>query len=131
MSARPQPITESPASLPARAPLRVVRGRSAWWSPLPLVLYTTLAVGAFLALIYLRTAVDEVVYDITIISNQIDQELERRERLADEVRALQSPWNVVPVAEEMLGMVLPAEVTPLRASRVVSDDPLQSPRSSG
>ena len=71
------------------------------------------AVAAFLAFIFLRTAVDEVVYEISNTRAQIQGELERKARLEEEKRALQSPWEIVPIAERMLGMELPDDVIPV------------------
>lgn len=111
MTARQQPV---PA--PAPAGLRVLSGGGeTWWRPLTWVIYTVVAVAAFLAFIFLRTAVDEVVYEISNTQVQIQVELERQARLEEEKRALQSPWEIVPIAERMLGMVLPDDVIPVSA----------------
>ena len=111
MTARQQPVPT-----PAPAGLRVLSGGGeTWWRPLTWVLYTVVAVAAFLAFIFLRTAVDEVVYEISNTQVQIQVELERQARLEEEKRALQSPWEIVPIAERMLGMVLPDDVIPVSA----------------
>lgn len=112
MTARRQPVPT-----PAPAGLRVLSGGGqTWWRPLTWVLYTVVAVAAFLAFIFLRTAVDEVVYEISNTQVQIQMELERQARLEEEKRALQSPWEIVPIAERMLGMVLPEDVIPVSAA---------------
>ena len=112
MTARRQPV---PA--PAPVGLRVLSGGGApWWRPLTWVIYTVVAVAAFLAFIFLRTAVDEVVYEISNTQAQIQVELERQAHLEEEKRALQSPWEIVPIAERMLGMVLPEDVIPVSAA---------------
>ena len=106
-----------PGPAPAPAGLRVLSGGGAtWWRPLTWVVYTVVAVAAFLAFIFLRTAVDEVVYEISNTQAQIQVELERKARLEEEKRALQSPWEIVPIAERMLGMVLPDDVIPVSAA---------------
>lgn len=106
-----------PVSAPAPAGLRVLSGGGAtWWRPLTWVIYTVVAVAAFLAFIFLRTAVDEVVYEISNTEAQIRVELERQAHLEEEKRALQSPWEIVPIAERMLGMVLPEDVIPVSAA---------------
>ena len=111
MTARRQPV---PTSAPAG--LRVLSGGGAtWWRPVTWVIYTVVAVAAFLTFILLRTAVDEVVYEISNTQAQIQAELERKARLEEEKRALQSPWEIVPIAERMLGMVLPEDVIPVSA----------------
>ena len=106
-----------PVAAPAPAGLRVLSGGGAtWWRPLTWVIYTVVAVAAFLAFIFLRTAVDEVMYDISNTQAQIQVELERKAHLEEEKRALQSPWEIVPIAERMLGMVLPEDVIPVSAA---------------
>jgi len=106
-----------PVAAPAPAGLRVLSGGGAtWWRPLSWVVYTVVAVAAFLAFIFLRTAVDEVMYDISNTQAQIQVELERKAHLEEEKRALQSPWEIVPIAERMLGMVLPEDVIPVSAT---------------
>ncbi len=106
-----------PVAAPAPAGLRVLSGGGAtWWRPLSWVVYTVVAVAAFLAFIFLRTAVDEVVYEISNTEAQIQVELERQAHLEEEKRALQSPWEIVPIAERMLGMVLPEDVIPVSAT---------------
>ncbi len=111
MTARPQPVPT-----PAPAGLRVLSGGGeTWWRPLTWVIYTVVTVAVFLAFIFLRTAVDEVVYEISNTQAQIQVELERKARLEEEKRALQSPWEIVPIAERMLGMVLPDDVIPVSA----------------
>lgn len=112
MTARRQP-----AGVPAPAGLRVLSGRGrAPWRPLSWMVYTVVAVVAFLAFIFLRTAVDEVVYEISSARAQIEAEQERKAVLEEKKRALQSPWKIVPIAESMLGMVLPDDVIPVSAS---------------
>ena len=120
MTARQQPV-----AAPAPAGLRVLSGGGAtWWRPVTWVIYTMVAVAAFLAFIFLRTAVDEVVYEISNTQAQVRVELERQARLEEEKRALQSPWEIVPIAEQMLGMVLPEDVRPVSAADTapVGDD---------
>ena len=112
MTARRQSV-----AVPAPAGLRVLSGRGqAWWRPLTWMVYTVVAVVAFLAFIFLRTAVDEVVYEISNARAQIEAELERKAQLEEKKRALQSPWKIVPIAESMLGMVLPDDVIPVSAA---------------
>jgi len=116
MTARPQSH-----SVTAPTPeLAVLPGRRFRWRPIPWIIYTLVAVVAFLALIFLRTAVDEAAYRISLIQSGIDQELARQAYLEEQKRALQSPGEVLPLAEDMLGMVLPTDVIPLSA-QVPSD----------
>ena len=108
----------------APAPLRVITGRERPRSrSLAWVLYTLAAVAAFLALIYLRTAVDESAFEIRQLQRQIDAELARQHQLHLEKIRLESPDEIVPIAEEMLGMVLPEDVIPVTAARVAGTGP--------
>ncbi|MXX64194.1 MAG: hypothetical protein F4Z36_03820 [Acidimicrobiia bacterium] len=110
MTARPQSHP-----VPAPAPeLTVLSGtRRFRWRPIPWIIYTLVAVVAFLSFIFLRTAVDEAAYEISVIQTAIDKELARQAYLEEQKRALQSPGEVLPLAEEMLGMVLPSDVIPV------------------
>lgn len=118
MTARRQAV-----AVPAPVGLRVLSGRRrAWWRPLTWMVYTVVAVVAFLAFIFLRTAVDEVVYEISSARAQIEAELERKAQLEEKKRALQSPWKIVPIAESMLGMVLPDDVIPVSARTAPAGD---------
>ena len=107
--ARGPTTPEAPGQVPVALRVLSGSGRSKW-RPFSWLAYSVVAVAAFLAFVYLRTAVDEVVYDISSTQAQIDAEMERKARLEDERRELQSPWEIVPIAERMLGMVLPEDV---------------------
>ncbi len=107
-------MTVQPHQTPSRRSLqlRVISGRD---RPRPLraliwALYTIGAVIAFLALIYLRTAVDESSFRINYLDNRIEVEKARRHQLHLEKMRLESPQEILPIAEQMLGMVLPEEV---------------------
>ena len=97
------------------APLEVITGgeRSRVRRALLWVLYTIGAIAAFLTLIYLRTAVDESAYEIRRLENQIRWEEERQDQLNLERIRLESPDEIVPIAEHLLGMVLPEDVIPI------------------
>ena len=103
----------------APAPLRVVRGRR-WRRPQVgmWVTYTAVAVFAFFALIYSRTALDENVFIIGELDEQIAVELDLQERYVLEVARLKSPNEIVPAAES-LGLVLPEDVIPVAADGVL------------
>ena len=98
--------------------LRVIAGRDRMrpFRTLLWALYTLAAVAAFLAFIYLRTAVDEAIFRINEIEDRIAYEQARRHHLQLEKIRLESPSEIVPIAEQMLGLVLPDDVVP-----VVSD----------
>ena len=106
-------------------PLRVITGgerprprRAFLWA-----LYTVGAVASFLALIYLRTAVDEAAYEIRRLESQIQLEEARQHRLHLEKIRLESPSEIVPIAEHLLGMVLPEDVVPIAVAGARSEGP--------
>ena len=110
-------MTVRPLRDPGRGPaqLRVISGRDRFRPRRALVwaLYTLGAVAAFLALIYLRTAVDESSYRIRHLEERIEIEESRQNQLHLEKIRLESPGEIVPIAEQMLGMVLPDDVVPI------------------
>lgn len=116
-------MTVRPLRDPSRGPaeLRVISGRDRFRPRRALMwaLYTLGAIAAFLALIYLRTAVDESSYRIIYLQNQIEVEEARQHQLHLEKIHLESPDEIVPIAEQMLGMVLPEDVVP------ITSDPLR------
>jgi hypothetical protein len=75
--------------------------------------YTVATVVAFLTLIFLRTAVDESVFEIRELERRIEVELARQHQLHLQKIRLESPGEIVPIAENMLGMVLPEDVIPV------------------
>ena len=107
------------------APLRVITGgerprrrRAILWA-----LYTVGAVASFLVFIYLRTAVDEAAYEIRSLENQIRLEEARQNQLHLEKIRLESPGEIVPIAEHLLGMVLPEDVVPIAVAGVQNESP--------
>ena len=122
MTVRPLRATEA-----SPAPLRVISGRG---RPRPRTLvwlvYTAAAVVAFLALIFLRTAVDESAFEIRQLQRRIEVELVLQRQLHLEKIRLESPEEIVPIAEGMLGMVLPEDVIPVTVARVDGRDPSPS-----
>ena len=107
------------------APLRVVSSRRLRRPQLGMwAVYTLVAVVAFFALIYSRTALDGTAFELRELNQQIAVEQERQQQLGLEVARLASPGEIVPAAEEM-GLVLPHEVIPVAAEGVViSNDDL-------
>ncbi len=127
MTARPQPVTQD-----APAPLRLVTGgdrlrlrRAVLW-----VLYTILSVSVFLLFIYLRTEVDNTVYR----NRQLQSQIEREQVLVHELNLLklqlESPEQVLPIAENVLGMVHPEELIPI-AITGQQDQPVSQSVSAG
>ena len=120
-------MTVRPLRAPQGGPtsLRVITGgerprrrRALLWA-----LYTLGAVASFLALIYLRTAVDEAAYEVRRLENQIRFEEARQHHLHLEKIRLESPGEIVPIAEHLLGMVLPDAVVPIAVVGAHNDSP--------
>ena len=123
MTVRPLRTTET-----SHVQLRVVSGRKFRRSQLGLwFVYTMVAVLAFFAIIYSRTALDESAFELHELKQQLMVELEIQQRLSLEAARLASPAEVVPAAETM-GLVLPDEVFPIAAPGVLVErgvDPLE------
>ena len=98
----------NPARLRVMAGRARARSRALVWS-----FYTVATVVAFLTLIFLRTAVDEAAFEIRELERQIELELARQHHLRLQKIRLESPGEIVPIAENMLGMVLPEDVIPV------------------
>ena len=107
-------VRSLPDTVATPARLRVITGharslsRALVWS-----FYTVATVVAFLTLIFLRTAVDESVFEIRELERRIEVELARQHQLHLQKIRLESPGEIVPIAENMLGMVLPEDVIPV------------------
>ena len=106
------------------APLRVISGRD---RPRPRtwmwIIYTVAVVVAFLSLFFFRGAVDESAFELLQVQRQIELELVRQHGLLLEKARLESPGEIVPIAEQMLGMVLPDDVIPVIAVRDAGGNP--------
>ncbi len=103
----------------SHAPLRVVSSRRFRRPQLGMwVVYTLVAVLAFFALIYSRTALDDTAFELRELNQQIAVELERQQQLGLEAARLASPGQIVPAAEAM-GLILPDDVIPIPAEGVV------------
>lgn len=106
-----RPLREPETATP---PLTVVSGggkgrrfRVVLWVAAPL-----LAVSVFMSLIFMRTALDQSIYELSSLNGRIAEETARRQRLRLEITRLSSPTVILPAAEE-LGLILPERVVPL------------------
>lgn len=106
-----RPLRKPEAEAP---PLTVVSGggksrrfRAVLWVAAPL-----LAVSVFMSLIFMRTALDQSIYELRNLNGQIAEETARRQQLRLEITRLSSPTVILPAAEE-LGLILPERVVPL------------------
>ena len=114
MTVRPLRVTEV-----APTPLRVVSARRFLRPQLGIwVVYTMVAVAAFFALIYSRTALDQTAFELRDLNQQIAVETELQQQLRLESARLASPSQILPAAQEM-GLVLPQEVIPIGAEGVL------------
>ncbi len=80
--------------------------------------FCLLAVLVFFALIAARTSLDRTAFELTEINGQIAAEEARFEALKLQIAKLSAPSRVAPLAESM-GMVLPSDVTRVRAAGVI------------
>jgi cell division protein FtsL len=123
MTVRPLRAAEAIAS-----PLRIVTNRRSRRPQVGMFLiYCALAIAAFFAIIYSRTALDQSAFELNELNSQISVERELRQRLELEVARLVSPTEIVPAAEVM-GLVLPDDVFPVAAPGVLIErgvDPLE------
>lgn len=104
----------------ASAPLRVVRGRRIGRPQIGVwAVYTVVAVVAFFALIYSRTALDRSAIELQTVNEQIAEAENTFQQLRLEVARLGSPDRIVPAAAE-LGLVYPDVVLPVAAAGVVA-----------
>ncbi|MGH8874843.1 MAG: hypothetical protein ACRDVM_06270, partial [Acidimicrobiia bacterium] len=122
-------MTARPLGAPAtRQGLRVLLGRRAERPVVaPWLLFSMVAVVAFLGLIFTRTASDRSAFELAEIDQRIGQETIRNQQLRLEIAALESPSRVAPLAAD-LGMVFPSHRTRLEAERYVRDLPDADPR---
>ncbi len=112
-----QPLRSSGAG---SSPLRVVKGRRIGRPQVGVwAVYTVVAVVAFFALIYSRTALDRSAIELQAVNEQIAEAENTFQQPRLEVARLGSPDRIVPAAEE-LGLAYPEEVLPVAAAGVVS-----------
>ncbi len=113
MTVRPAPaprVAPAPGlDVVAGAALRLPRLRG--W-----LLFTLAVVGAFFLVIYSRIALDRSAFELADLDTRIAAEESRYWELRLDLARLQAPDRVMRRAEE-LGMVYPAEVRRVQASR--------------
>jgi cell division protein FtsL len=87
--------------------LRVIIGRGSRHQPLaPWLVFSVVAVIAFLGMILTRTSLDRASIELTSIERQLAEATSLNQRLRLEIARLESPARVAPAAQE-LGMVYP------------------------
>lgn len=121
-------MTARPLRSPARTPgLRVIAGRRTHRPAMaPWVVVSLIAVGAFLALIGARTALDRSAFELAELSAAMAEEASDNQKLRIEIAELENPARIVPLAEE-LGLVIPTDRRQLLVRGVDRDDGITDP----
>jgi cell division protein FtsL len=111
---------------PLRQPLtgrrfRVIAGRTSRRRLLaPWVVFTVVAVAAFLGMVLTRTALDRSAIELASIQRQIADAKSTNQLLRLEIGRLESPARIAPLAAEM-GMVYPPHTEKLMVAGVIPD----------
>ena len=83
----------------------------------PWLLFSTVAVLAFFAIIWSRITLDRTAFELQELEGRIAAEQARYDELRLEVARLESPSRIAPLAEE-LGMVFPSRTVTVAANGV-------------
>lgn len=86
--------------------LRVLTGQRRSRPLAPWVIFSFVAVVAFLGMVLTRTSLDRSSIELTSVENQLAEALSLNQRLRLEIARLESPARVAPGAQQ-LGMVYP------------------------
>jgi cell division protein FtsL len=116
-------MTAQPLRHPyARGRLRVITGSRAKRPSLaPWVVFSLVAVVAFLGMVLTRTALDRSAIELAQIERQIAEAKTTNQILRLEIGRLESPARIAPLALE-LGMVYPRTSEKLMVAGVIPDD---------
>ncbi|HLT98032.1 MAG TPA: hypothetical protein VK070_14735 [Acidimicrobiia bacterium] len=121
-------MTARPLRSPARVPgLRVISGRRTHRPALtPWIIASLLTIGAFLALIGSRTALDRTAFELAELNAAIADQQSINQKLRIEIAELENPARIAPLAEEM-GMIIPGQRKQLLVEGVGRDDGISDP----
>lgn len=87
--------------------LRVIAGHRKKGQPVaPWLIFSVVAVVAFLGMILTRTSLDRTAIDLSSVESQLAEATGLNQRLRLEIARLESPARVAPAAQD-LGMVYP------------------------
>ena len=115
MTARP---LRSPGT---RQGLRVVTGQRRKHQPLaPWLIFSMVAVVAFLGMILTRTSLDRIAIELAVIESRVAEAKGLNQRLRLQIAQLESPARVAPAALE-LGMVYPQSSNRLVVEGVIPE----------
>jgi cell division protein FtsL len=114
------------AARPLRHPgtrqgLRVVTGRRKKRQPLaPWLIFSMVAVVAFLGMILTRTSLDRIAIELAVVESRVAEAKGLNQRLRLQIAQLESPARVAPAALE-LGMVYPQSSNRLVVEGVIPE----------
>ncbi len=101
--------------------LRVLTGRRQRRQPLgPWVIFSAVAVVAFLGMVLTRTSLDRIAIELTVAESQLAEAKSLNQRLRLEIARLESPARIAPAAQA-LGMVYPQSSNRLVVEGVIGD----------
>ena len=118
-------MTAQPLRYPGRSwGLRVVTGRKLHRPSLaPWLVFSLVAVIAFLGMVLTRTALDRSAIELASIEREIAGAKTTNQLLRLEIGQLESPARIAPMALEM-GMVYPSNSQKLMVADVIPDGPV-------
>ncbi|HKY47485.1 MAG TPA: cell division protein FtsL [Acidimicrobiia bacterium] len=101
--------------------LRVVTGRRQNRQPIaPWLIFSLVAVVAFLGMVLTRTSLDRIAIELSTVEAQLAEAKGLNQRLRLEIAQLESPARVAPAAQE-LGMVYPQSSNRLVVEGVLTE----------
>lgn len=94
-------------------PLRVLPGKRLRRPSLaPWMIMVLIGVVAFLGLGFARTSLDRSAFELSELTNSIDEATTVNQSLSLEIARLENPARIAPLAEE-LGLVIPSDTSQL------------------
>lgn len=101
--------------------LRIVTGQRKKRQPIaPWLIFSVVAVVAFLGMVLTRTSLDRIAIELSTVEGQLAEAKGLNQRLRLEIARLESPARVAPAAQE-LGMVYPQSSNRLVVEGVIPE----------